>query len=224
MNEAGILQKLYVQTDAFRYGVKLVIKRMADIIVGLIGTLTLLPLYCIIKICYVKNHDFSPIFFKQYRIGKDGRRIAIYKFRSMIPNAEAELERLMREDEKIRKEYLKNKKLKNDPRITKIGKFLRKTSLDEFPQFFNVLRGNMSFVGPRPYLPREKKDMGNGYSEIIKVKPGITGPWQVSGRSNVSFKKRVKMDVEYANNWGLRGDIKIAWKTVSSVLRKNGAK
>ena len=124
---------------------------------------------------------------RQTRIGHHGKEITIYKFRSMIPNAEEKLEELMRDDPKIREEYLKNKKLENDPRITKVGHFLRKSSLDEFPQFFNVLLGDMALVGPRPYLPREKQDMGYYYSNIIEVKPGITGMWQANGRSNLSF-------------------------------------
>lgn len=223
MNEAGLLEKIYLQTDYFRIVVKLTIKRLFDIIVGLIGTLALIPLFLIIKLASILNHDYAPIIFKQKRIGKNGRDIYIYKFRSMIPNAEEELERLMKENKSIKKEYLENKKLKDDPRITKIGKVIRKSSIDEFPQFFNVLKGDMSFVGPRPYLPREKIDMRKNYNEIIKVKPGITGPWQVSGRSNIGFSDRVKIETEYANNWGLKIDIKIIFKTFSSVLKKEGA-
>lgn len=224
MNEVGILERIYTQTYSARWLLKISIKRIFDILVGLVGILTLIPFYIFIKVCSIKNKDYAPIIFKQKRIGKNGEEIYIYKFRSMIPNAEAELERLMKTNKKIRNEYLKNKKLKNDPRITKIGHFIRKTSIDEFPQFINVFKGEMSFVGPRPYLPREKEDMKSGYEEIIKVKPGITGPWQVAGRSDISFKKRVKMDVEYANNWGLKGDVKIIIGTFSSVLLKKGAK
>lgn len=224
MNEMSILERISIQTDVVRLKVCLFIKRFVDILIGFVGSLTLLPLLIAIKVSYMLDKDFSPVIFKQNRIGKDGKTVKIYKFRSMIPNAEAELERLMREDEAIREEYLTNKKLKNDPRITKIGKIIRKTSIDEFPQFLNVLKGDMSFVGPRPYLPREKDDMGIGYSEIIKVKPGITGPWQVAGRNDIGFKDRVRMDVYYVNNWGLRGDIKIIWQTFGSVLGKKGAK
>ena len=224
MNEAGMLKRIYVQTDGVRLALKLFVKRFMDIIIGTVGTITLLPLYIAIKISYIKEKDFAPVLFKQSRIGKNGKEIYIYKFRSMIPNAEAELERLMREDRKIREEYLKNKKLENDPRITKIGKIIRKTSLDEFPQFFNVLKGDMSFVGPRPYLWREKEDMGKGYQEIIKVKPGITGPWQVSGRNDISFKNRVKIESQYANHWGVKTDLKIVLNTFGTVLKSKGAK
>lgn len=224
MNEVGFLEKIYMQTDTLRMSLKLFIKRFFDVLVGLIGILVIIPLYVIIKICSIVNHDYAPIIFKQRRIGKDGKDIYIYKFRSMIPNAEEELERLMKTNKKIRKEYLENKKLKDDPRITKIGKVIRKTSIDEFPQFINVLKGDMSFVGPRPYLPREKDDMKNYYKDIIKVRPGITGPWQVGGRSDVSFEKRVKLEANYANSWGIKNDIKIIFKTVTAVLKKEGAK
>lgn len=224
MNEVGFLEKIYMQTDTLRMSLKLFIKRFFDVLVGLIGILVIIPLYVIIKICSIVNHDYAPIIFKQRRIGKDGKDIYIYKFRSMIPNAEEELERLMKTNKKIRKEYLENKKLKDDPRVTKIGKVIRKTSIDEFPQFINVLKGDMSFVGPRPYLPREKDDMKNYYKDIIKVRPGITGPWQVGGRSDVSFEKRVKLEANYANSWGIKNDIKIIFKTVTAVLKKEGAK
>lgn len=203
---------------------KLAVKRVIDILGGLVGVLFLFPLTIIIKILSLKSGDKESIFFKQKRIGKNGKDIYIYKYRSMVPNAEDVLEKLMKENPKIKEEYLKNKKLKNDPRITKVGNFIRKTSLDEFPQFINVLKGDMSLVGPRPYLPREKDDMKKYYDDIIKVKPGITGPWQVNGRSDISFNKRIKMDSEYSNNWGIIGDFKILIKTVSSVLLKKGAK
>lgn len=139
------------------------IKRFIDILAGIVGVITLLPLMVYVKYKYVKSGDYDNIMFSQYRIGKNGKLIKIYKFRSMIPNAEKELERLMKEDPKIKEEYLTNKKLKDDPRITPVGHFLRKTSLDEWPQFINVLKGEMSFIGPRPYLPREKEDMGQYY-------------------------------------------------------------
>ena len=129
----------------------------------------------------------------------------------------------LKNDKEFREKYLNYRKVENDERITKIGNFLRKTSLDEFPQFINVLKGEMSFVGPRPYLNREKKDMDEYYNYIIKCKPGITGLWQVSGRSQNTFKERLKLDLEYYNNRGLWYDIKIVFKTVLSVFKKEGA-
>ena len=147
----------------------------------------------------------------------------MYKFRSMVVDADERLEKILEEDEDARKEYELNKKLQNDPRVTKSGKILRKASLDEFPQFINVLKGNMSLVGPRPYLPKEIADMGENYEKIITVKPGITGLWQVNGRSNTTYDERVEMEVYYAEHMSLLLDIKILFKTVLSVIKSEGA-
>ena len=200
-----------------------VIKRFIDILAGVAGVMTLLPLMGYIKYKYVKSGDHDNIMFSQDRIGKNGRMIKIYKFRSMIPNAEAELERMMEENPKIKEEYLTNKKLKDDPRITEVGQFLRKTSLDEWPQFVNVLKGEMSFIGPRPYLPREKEDMGQYYDSIIQLKPGITGMWQANGRSDVEFSYRCKLDDYYYHNWSIWLDFTIIYKTVKSVVYGKGS-
>lgn len=199
------------------------LKRFIDILAGIAGIITLLPLMIYVKYKYVKSGDHDNIMFSQYRIGQNGKLIKIYKFRSMIPNAEKELERLMKEDPKIKEEYLTNKKLKNDPRITPVGHFLRKTSLDEWPQFINVLKGEMSFIGPRPYLPREKEDMGQYYDSIIKLKPGITGMWQANGRSDVEFSYRCKLDDYYYHNWSIWLDFTIIYKTVKSVVYGKGS-
>ena len=199
------------------------IKRFIDILAGIVGVITLLPLMVYVKYKYVKSGDYDNILFSQYRIGKNGKLIKIYKFRSMIPNAEKELERLMKEDPKIKEEYLTNKKLKDDPRITPVGHFLRKTSLDEWPQFINVLKGEMSFIGPRPYLPREKEDMGQYYDSIIKLKPGVTGMWQANGRSDVEFSYRCKLDDYYYHNWSIWLDFTIIYKTVKSVVYGKGS-
>lgn len=199
------------------------IKRFVDVAVGLLGIITLIPLIGYVKYKYIKADDNDSIIFSQNRIGKNGKLIKIYKFRSMIPNAEAELEKLMRENPKIKEEYLTNKKLKNDPRITEVGHFLRKTSLDEWPQFINVFKGEMSFIGPRPYLPREKADMGQYYDSIIKLKPGITGMWQANGRSDVEFDYRCKLDDYYYHNWSIWLDFTIIYKTVKSVIYGKGS-
>ena len=196
------------------------IKRLIDILAGIAGVMTLLPLMAYVKYKYVKSGDHDNIMFSQERIGKNGKLI---KFRSMIPNAEAELERMMEEDPKIKEEYLTNKKLKDDPRITPVGHFLRKTSLDEWPQFVNVLKGEMSFIGPRPYLPREKEDMGQYYDSIIKLKPGVTGMWQANGRSDVEFSYRCKLDDYYYHNWSIWLDFTIMYKTVKSVVYGKGS-
>lgn len=199
------------------------LKRIIDIFAGIFGCILCIPLTLFVKYKSLKDGDKDPIFFRQERIGKNGKPIYIWKYRSMIPNAEAELERLMRENPEIRKEYEKNKKLVNDPRITKLGNFLRKSSLDEFPQFWNVLKGDMSLVGPRPYLPREIKDMDVYYNSIIKCKPGITGMWQANGRSDVGFQDRCKLDDYYYRNWTLGLDMIIIYKTVKSVIYGKGA-
>lgn len=198
-------------------------KRIIDILAGVIGFIILVPLVLCIKVANMLNNDTDSIFFVQDRIGKNGKTFKMYKFRTMILGAEDELEKLLAENEEIKKEYDENKKIKDDPRITKVGKFLRKTSLDEFPQFINILKGEMSLVGPRPYLEREKKDMGDAYEKIISMTPGLTGLWQISGRSDISFEDRVKLDVEYYNNDSFFGDIKIIFKTMATVFKGKGA-
>ena len=201
-----------------------IIKRTFDIICAIIGIIALLPLAVIIKISYLLTGDKESIFFIQKRIGINGKEFDFYKFRTMIPNADEELAKLLKKDKKLAKEYKINKKLENDPRITKAGNFLRRTSLDEMPQFINVLLGDMSVVGNRPYLPREKEDMGNYFDDIVKTKPGLTGYWQVSGRSDVSFKRRLELEKYYSNHCGLKMDIKIFFKTFKVVFCGNDAR
>ena len=198
-------------------------KRVIDIIGAIVGMLILIPLTAVVWIGNRSCGDRGPVFYSQDRIGKDGKNFKMYKFRSMVVGADEILKELLENDEEAREEYREYKKLKHDPRVTKMGEFLRKTSLDEFPQFINVLKGEMSIVGPRAYLPREKKDMKDAYDSIIRCKPGITGLWQVSGRSEVSFKNRLDMDIEYYEKYNLGLDIEILFKTVATVLNKEGA-
>lgn len=198
--------------------------RTADICIGILGCLFTFIIVLIAKIAYIKDGDKNPIIFTQERIGKGGKLFKIYKIRTMVPNADEILKKLLTDDEKLRLEYKKNKKLEHDPRVTKIGNRLRKASLDEFPQFFNVLIGNMTLVGPRPYLPREMKDMGETYFTIIQCKPAITGPWQVGGRSEIDFEERCQIDVKYIHEKTLFKDIKIFLKTIKLVILKEGAK
>ena len=171
----------------------------------------------------IKKESSGPVFFTHNRVGKNGRTIPTYKFRSMYSDANIRLEKLL-EDESIKEEWEKNFKLKDDPRVTKTGAFLRKTSLDELPQIFNVLKGEMNFVGPRPVL---QKEIDQYYKEDAKfyymVKPGITGLWQVSGRSNTDYDFRVKIDKYYVVNWSLWLDIVILLKTIKVVLKRDGA-
>lgn len=205
-----------------KYGY-LFVKRVFDIICAVIGCLLMLPIAIIVKISYMLTGDFKSIFLVQNRIGKDGKEFKFYKFRSMVPNADEILFKMLKEDKEIAKEYKINKKLKNDPRITKVGKILRRTSLDELPQLFNVLKGDMSLIGNRPYLPREKEDIGDYFDEIVKTKPGITGYWQVSGRKNATFERRLELEKFYSNNYSLKMDIKIFFKTFKAVLGGHGA-
>ena len=199
------------------------LKRSIDILGGICGTLLLIPLTVIIWIANKLSKDNGPIFYTQTRIGKDGKLFRMYKYRSMVVGADEILERYLEENEEARKEYKEYKKLRNDPRITKIGKILRKTSLDEFPQFINVLKGEMSLVGPRPYLPREKEEINGFFKYITSCKPGITGLWQTRGRSNTTFTDRLTMDMEYYYNNSLKQDIKLIYKTIRNVAKKEGA-
>ena len=203
--------------------IEAVLKRGIDILGGICGTLLLIPLTIIIWIANKLAKDNGPIFYTQTRIGKDGKLFKMYKYRSMVVGADEILKTYLEENEEARKEYKKYKKLKNDPRITKIGTFLRKTSLDEFPQFINVLKGDMSLVGPRPYLPREREEINGFFKYITSCKPGITGLWQTRGRSNTTFTDRLTMDMEYYHNHSLKQDIKLIYKTVRNVVKKEGA-
>lgn len=218
MHEAAAVSTANIKTIVY-----LCLKRLIDIIAGIIGLLILLPIALVIKIISMCNGDFHRIIFVQKRIGKNGKEFDFYKFRSMVPNADEILFKLMEENEEIRKEYQENKKLKDDPRITKVGKFIRRFSIDELPQLINVLKGDMTLIGNRPYLPREKDDMGKYFNDIVKTKPGITGYWQVSGRSDVSFKARLKMEQFYSNNFGFKMDMKIFFKTFGAVFGHKGA-
>ena len=199
------------------------IKRIFDILFSLIGVILMIPIAIIVKIAYMCTGDFKSIFFAQKRIGKNGKEFKFYKFRSMVPNADEILFKLLKENKELAREYKINKKLKNDPRITKIGNILRKTSLDELPQFINVLIGDMSLIGNRPYLPREKEDMGEYFHDIVKTKPGLTGYWQVSGRSNTTFERRLELEKYYSNNCSLSMDIGIFFKTFKVVLNGKDA-
>lgn len=199
------------------------LKRSIDICAGLIGCIILIPLTIIVFILNRINGEDGPVFYVQDRIGKDGNMFKMFKFRSMSIDADEKLERFLEENEDIRKEFYIYRKIKNDPRITKVGKFLRATSLDEFPQFINVMKGQMSLVGPRPYLPIEKDDMEEYYDYIVQMKPGITGPWQVAGRNNLEFIDRLELDREYCERRGNRRDIKILIKTIEKVVKREGA-
>ena len=194
-------------------------KRSFDIISASIGILFLLPLFIVLAIL-VKLDSKGPIFFSHKRIGKNGKIIGIYKFRSMVSNSE-EIFKNFTEEQK--KEFEKNFKLDDDPRITKIGGFLRKTSLDELPQLLNIIKCDMSVVGPRPIVRAEVEKYGVCADKLFSVKPGLTGFWQANGRSDTTYEERVQMDMYYIDNRSFLLDIRIILKTVISVIRKEGA-
>ena len=196
-----------------------VIKRLLDIVGSVCALLISSPLMLGTAIA-IKLDDGGPIFFSQQRIGLHGKPFTMYKFRSMVTNAEELKKKLAEENDQTDRFIFK---MKNDPRITKVGHFIRKTSLDEFPQFFNVLKGDMSLVGPRPALPEEVARYGSLYSTRLLVKPGITGPWQVSGRSDLSQEQSEYLDVSYIENWSIAGDLAILAKTVLVVFRGTGS-
>lgn len=201
-----------------------VIKRIVDIVGSLLGIIILIPLY--LKYGIKIKKDGGPILFPHERIGLNLKKFKMYKFRSMYIDAEEKLEKLLEEDPALKEEFYTNFKLKDDPRITPVGKFLRKTSLDEFPQFINVLKGDMSLVGPRPVVQKEVEmyygtDMGK---KIFQVKPGITGMWQANGRSDVEdYEERIALDLYYIRNWNLWLDMIIIVKTIKHVLDRKGA-
>lgn len=194
--------------------------RVVDIIGALLGIIILSPIIIVISLLITFFHGF-PILFKQKRLGENGEKFTIYKFRSMHKNAEERLH----QDEDLYRRYVNNDyklTLKEDPRVTKIGKFIRKTSIDEIPQFFNVLKGDMSLVGPRPIVPKEIERYGRYRDYLLSVKPGITGIWQVSGRNHIDYPDRKYLDLIYIDQKSILLDIKILWKTIFVVIKKVG--
>lgn len=196
-----------------------VIKRIIDIVLSAVALVISSPIMLGVAIA-IKLDDGGPVLFKQTRVGIHGKPFTMYKFRSMVTNAEEIKAKLAAESGQTDRFIFK---LKDDPRITKVGKFIRKTSLDEFPQFFNVFKGDMSLVGPRPALPDEVARYGSLYSTRLLVKPGITGPWQVSGRSDLSQEQSEFLDVSYIENWSITDDLAILAKTVMVVFRGTGS-
>lgn len=194
-------------------------KRFLDMVIAIIGIVVLSPVMLIVAIL-VRVDSPGKVVFAHERIGKNSKKIKIYKFRSMYENSE-EIFRNFTEDQK--KEYYENFKLDNDPRITKVGKVIRKTSLDELPQLINVIRGDMSIVGPRPIVEAEISKYGVYFEKFTSVTPGVTGYWQANGRSETTYDERVKMDMYYIDNRSLLLDTKIIIQTIISVIKKEGA-
>lgn len=219
INYKGIL--IFGPQDLIVDGVSKRLKRVMDVVlatVGLILTSWLLLLIWII----VKFSSSGPALFAQERLGLDGKKVRIYKFRTMVVDSENQLTALL-ENKQINNDYHNNYKIENDPRITSVGSYLRKWSMDELPQLVNILVGDLSFVGPRPIVPAEIARYGTHGNMILRVKPGLTGLWQVSGRNDVSYEERIQIDLYYIHNWSLILDLKIIFQTIPAVLYGKGA-
>lgn len=194
-------------------------KRIVDVILGCIGLVLLSPVFLILAIC-IKIDSKGSVIFAHKRIGKNGKEFNMYKFRSMYENAEEMIENFSEEQ---KKEWQENFKLENDPRITRIGNFLRKTSLDELPQIVNIIRGDLSIIGPRPVTGEELEKYEENKEKFLSITPGLTGYWQANGRSNTTYEERMQMELYYVDNQSLWLDIKIFFKTIVSVVKKEGA-
>ena len=198
-------------------------KKISDLSMSIIIFPMLTPILVYIAYKIRKEEPKSSIIFKQERLGIDGNVFVCYKFRTMLENSNDRLQAYLKKHPEEVEFYKIYHKYQNDPRVTNIGNILRKTSLDELPQIFNVLKNEMSFIGPRPYMLNEKDKIGNDVNSVLTVRPGITGLWQVSGRSNIDFKSRVKLDTWYVKNWNLWMDLVILLKTIKTVLVRKGA-
>ena len=196
-----------------------IVKRTTDITLSTIAMIALLPVFALIAIA-IKLESKGPVFFKHTRIGKDGKIIKIYKFRSMVENAEDLIKNFTPEQ---MKEYKENYKLSNDPRITKVGNFLRKTSLDELPQLINIIKGDLSIIGPRPVVAEELKKYGPNIEKFLSATPGLTGFWAANGRSCTTYEQRMQMELFYIDNVSFKMDLKVFFKTIESVIKREGA-
>jgi len=214
---------LFILENRLKSRFRKYVKHVIDIILLVSILPVALIIFALIIFLIKKEESDAKIFFIQKRLGKDGRIFKCYKFRTMYENSDQKLHEYLHLHPKEIEYYLTYHKYKNDPRITKIGAFLRKTSLDELPQIFNVLKNEMSFIGPRPYMLNEAEKMGRMKDLVLDVKPGISGLWQVSGRSDVDFLRRVELDTWYVRNWSIWLDVVIILKTIKVVLLRKGA-
>jgi lipopolysaccharide/colanic/teichoic acid biosynthesis glycosyltransferase len=211
-------------SQQLKFNFRHVAKRLFDIVFSLSVLLICAPIYLILAGAIVVTSAGS-IFYIQERVGKHHQHFGCIKFRTMIPDADLLLQEMMVQSDSLRQEFSENFKLKQDPRITKIGKFLRVTNLDEFPQFINVLKGEMSVVGPRPLVPEELERYGKNIDRVLTIRPGITGLWQVSGRNDLPYDQRIQIDVHYVNNQSFWLDLRIVVKTIllTIMTKDNGA-
>ncbi|MDD3765504.1 MAG: sugar transferase [Nevskiales bacterium] len=196
-------------------------KRALDIVGGLTLATVFSPVFVVVTVAMLR--DDGPIFFGHKRIGKDGKTFKVYKFRTMVPNAQQVLENLLESNPEMRAEWEQDHKLRDDPRITRVGQFLRKTSLDELPQLWNVFKGEMSLVGPRPVVEAELPKYGRALRHYCATKPGITGLWQVSGRNDTDYRRRVALDRYYSERASILLDVNILLRTVWVVVGRRGA-
>lgn len=223
VSDLGVCKALSITSFSFRPGqlLYLGVKQILDFVFGLCGLLLLIPVTAAVKAAYVLSGDNAKIFYTQKRIGQNGKIIKIYKFRTMVPNADQMLKELL-QDEKYRAEWQANQKLSNDPRITKIGRLLRKSSVDELPQTLNLLKAEMSLVGPRPLIEGEL-EAHEGLYLYQRVKPGITGWWACNGRSNIEYRERLELEYYYIKHFSMYLDILCVFRTIFAVLKKDGA-
>jgi len=222
-NKELVYEETRSKSVSFRY-LYFVFKRTFDVFVGFIGILFLIPLALFVKIITICSGDFHSIFFKQERIGRYGKTFQLYKFRTMKPNADEILKTLLETNADLREEYEENKKMKKDPRVTKAGAIIRKLSLDEFPQFINIFKGDMSLIGPRPIVPDEIENYNKAEAKrFLSLRPGLTGYWAVNGRSCTTYKKRKQLELYYVGHCSIWLDIKIIFSTIVKVIKRDGA-
>ena len=205
---------LYNESNSY-----LIFKKIMNFIISFIALVTLSPILLIISLI-IKIDSEGPVIYKHYRLGKNGKVIGVYKFRTMVKNADEVFRNFTKEQ---KEEYEKFFKLENDPRITRVGDFLRKTSLDKLPQILNILKGEMSIIGPRPVVLDEIKKFGNLKNKYLSVLPGLTGWWACNGRSSTTYEERINLEMYYIDNQSLKLDIECFFKTILAVFKRNGA-
>jgi Undecaprenyl-phosphate galactose phosphotransferase WbaP len=227
-NENGITAENHVNSEAYeqscipRTAVGGPLKRVFDIVFASVVLLLISPLFIIVALM-LKVTDPGPVIYRHVRVGLWGRRFTCFKFRTMVVDAENVLKVLLNDDASIRAEWERSQKLIKDPRVTRVGRFLRESSLDELPQLINVVRGEMSLVGPRPIVPSETSRYGDRLDSYVLARPGLTGAWQISGRSDCGYDKRVELDANYVSDWRFSTDLSILVRTVGAVIERKGS-
>ena len=227
-NENGITAENHVNSEAYeqscipRTAVGGPLKRVFDIVFASVVLLLISPLFIIVALM-LKVTDPGPVIYRHVRVGLWGRRFTCFKFRTMVVDAENVLKVLLNDDASIRAEWERSQKLIKDPRVTRVGRFLRESSLDELPQLINVVRGEMSLVGPRPIVPSEMSHYGDRLGSYVSARPGLTGAWQISGRSDCGYDKRVELDANYVSDWRFSTVLSILARTVGAVIERKGS-